>query len=239
MIYYYKVGGIMKVIGIVGRVYYNRDNQEIIQLNDTLRRVLSGYKDVVPIMLLPTNESSYLDIKMEEDKLDNIDKRKLDYLLGMCDGFIVPGGTYWYNFDEYVIKYAIENKKPLLAICAGFQCLCSMFASNRDKFDMTKRFNDYKHYGKADSYIHDVLIKEDTLLNKILKEDRIMINSIHHDYVDFSMREMIVSAISGDNVIEAVEYPAHPFLIGVQWHPEYLMDDNSRKIFDYFIKKLQ
>lgn len=44
----------MKIIGIVGRVYYNKDNQEIIQINDYLRRILSLYDDVIYILILPT-----------------------------------------------------------------------------------------------------------------------------------------------------------------------------------------
>lgn len=232
----------MKLIGIVGRVYYNRDNQEIIQLNDALRRVLVNYNDVVSVLLLPTNDINYFEVGMGNDRINKEDKKKLDYTLSKCDAFIVPGGTYCYKFDEYVIKYAIANKKPLLAICAGFQCLCSMFALDRDKFDMTNRFLDNKHYGEPDKYVHEISIMKDTYLMKMLNRDKIMINSIHHDYIDFPMKELKVSAVSDDNVIEAVEYPEHPFLVGVQWHPEYLVDDNSKIIFDTFIdniKKLQ
>lgn len=230
----------MKLIGIVGRVYYNRDSQEIIQLNDYIRRVLSSYDDVVSTVLLPTNNISYLDINMGEDKLSSNDMKKLDYILSMCDGFIVPGGTYWYLFDEYVIKHAIDNKKPLLAICAGFQGLCSMFAKDRDKFDMTKKFlEDNNHYGEANEYVHDSLIIENTLLSRVLNKDSIMVNSLHHDYVDFPMIELNVSSISKDNVVEAVELAEHPFLLGVEWHPEYLDDDNSKKIFDSFVDSIK
>jgi len=225
----------MKLIGIVGRTYYNKDNQEIIQLNDYLRRVLAEYEDVVPILLLPTSSDNYLKIKTGNDKIGEIDKKKLDYLLDKCDGFIVPGGTYWHNFDEYVIKYAIDNKKPMLAICLGFQCLCSMFAINRDKFDMTKKLNNNKHYGKPNKYIHDIKVINNTLLSSILKKENVKINSIHHDYIDFPIKELKISAISSDNIIEAVELPNNPFIIGLQWHPEYLMDNNSKKIFDAFI----
>lgn len=229
----------MRIIGIVGRVYYNRDNQEIIQLNDCLRKVLAEYDDVVPIMLLPTNVDGYLDKEMGNDKIDETDKEKLDYLLSKCDGFVVPGGTYWYKFDEYVISYAIKSNKPLLAICAGFQCLCSMFALERDKFDMTKRFSNDNHYGNPTKYIHDISVMKDTLLDRILNEDKIMINSVHHDYVDFEMDKLKISAVSSDNVIEAVEVENHPFLLGVQWHPEYLLDDNSKKILDSFIENVK
>lgn len=229
----------MKIIGIVGRMYYNKDKQEIVQLNDCLRRVLSRYDEVVTILLLPTNEESYINIGMGSDKIEKLDKEKLDYVLNKCDGFIVPGGTYWYCFDEYVIDYAIRNNKPILGICAGFQAMCSMFAKNRDKFDMTKRFINDKHYGEVTEYIHDIEIIENTLLSRIVNKDIIMINSLHHDYVDFPMKDLVVSAVSDDNVIEAVELPNHPFLLGVEWHPEYLEDDNSKRIFDSFIDSVK
>ena len=41
-----------------------------------------------------------------------------------------------------------------------------------------------------------------------------------------------------ENVIEEVEDIDKKFFIGVQWHPENLNDDNSDKLFNYFIKNL-
>ena len=113
----------MKIIGIVGRAYYNKDNQKIIQLNEALRMALAPYEEVIPILLLPTNNKEYVDITMGTDLLTDTDKKKLEYILEQCDGFIIPGGTYWYQFDEYIIEHAIKKDKPLLAICAGFQAL--------------------------------------------------------------------------------------------------------------------
>ena len=107
----------MKIIGIVGRAYYNKDNQEIIQTHEEIRKTLTQYDDVVCITLLPTENKDYVKIVPGEDIVD----KKIDYILDKCDGFILPGGTYYYNFDEYVINYAIKNDKPLLSICLGFQ----------------------------------------------------------------------------------------------------------------------
>ena len=46
-------------------------------------------------------------------------------------------------------------------------------------------------------------------------------------------------AYSEDKVLEAIEDSSKKFFIGVQWHPESLMEDeNSKKLFDYFIKML-
>lgn len=209
----------MKIIGIVGRIYFNLDNQDTIQLNAKLFNVLKNYSDITSIVLL--------------DNKDN------NHILGLCDGFIVPGGTSWSNFDEYVIEYAVNSGKPLLAICAGFQAVCSMYSLNRDKLDMTKHFNDDKHYKTNGDYAHKNRIVSGTLLSKILKTNEILVNSLHHSYIDTKLCNLKISAYSSDNIIEAVELDSHPFFIGIQWHPEYLVDDNSRKIFDYFIRKVK
>ena len=90
----------MHLIGIVGKAYNNIDNDDIFQTRDELRRYLSLKDDVICITLLPTNKERMLDIEEGKDEVDT----KIDYILDKCDGFVVPGGTYSYHFDEYVIK---------------------------------------------------------------------------------------------------------------------------------------
>lgn len=228
----------MKLIGIVGRAYYNKDNQKIIQVNEDIRKVFSKYDDVVTTLILPTNDSYYVDVKMGEDKITDRDKRKLDYLLEKCDGFIVPGGTYWYNLDEYVIKYAIDNNKPLLAICLGFQALCSMYARNRYKFDMTDKLGSDNHYGDCYSYIHYVNILDNTKLKDILGKKRISVDSVHHDYINTEFNYLVPNAMSSDGILEGVEVVDRDFIMGVEWHPEYIVDDNSCLLFDSFVNSI-
>lgn len=222
----------MKLIGIVGRVYKNKDDQDIIQTNEVLRRFLMQYDDIVCITLLPTEVLDYSSIIPGNDKIND---NKLDYILDKCDGFIVPGGTNYFNFDEYIIDYAIKNNKPLIAICLGFQAMCSMHAKNRNNFEMNTTANLENHIGNSKEYKHSVVINDNTLLKSIINKPEIMVNSIHHDIVDFEMNNLIINAISNDNIIEGVEYPNKKFIIGLQWHPEYLNDENSKKIFNKFI----
>ena len=219
----------MKIVGIVGRAYYNKDNQKIFQIHETTRRVLSKYEDVTCIAILPNGDYDYVDII---DGKDSVDSNKLDYVLKMCDGFIVPGGTYSYKLDEYVINYAINNNKPLIGICLGFQIMCSMYAADRNKFDMTKKGVDNFHFGNSREYKHSVDICDNTRLKNILKSDSIMVNSVHHDIVNFDLNDLIINARSSDGVIEGVEYPNKNFIIGLQWHPEYIDDINTKRIFD-------
>lgn len=104
---------------------------------------------------------------------------------------------------------------------------------------MTKELKNNSHYGLSNKYLHSNKIYPNSLLFKILNKKEILVNSLHHSYIDLKLSKLIVSAISDDNIIEAVELPNHPFLIGLQWHPEYLMDTNSKKIFDYFINTIK
>ncbi len=229
----------MKIVGIVGRAYYNRDNQKIIQINEDIRRALSCYNDVVCIAILPTNNIYYVDNEMGTDDIEVVDKNKLDCVLDMCDGFIIPGGSSWYNFDEYVIRYAIKKDKPVLAICAGFQAICSMFAVDRNKFDMTKKIGNDSHHGGANEYLHRNRIVSNTKLSNIIGSDIIRVNSVHSDYIDFKMSDLVISSYSEDGIIESVELPNNNYIIGIQWHPEYLMDRDSVKIFDSFIDSMK
>lgn len=225
----------MHIIGIVGRVYQNKDGQDIIQTHDAVRKMLASREDVVCITLLPTENMNYLE---NTEGTDIVNKAKLTYVLDKCDGFIVPGGTYFYRFDEYVINYAIRNDKPLLAICLGFQAMCSLYAKSRPRFDMTNKLHNDNHYADPTNYAHNVILKKNTLLKEIIDKDEIPVNSVHHDIVNFAMDQLKVNAISKDGIVEGVEYPGKKFILGLQWHPEYIRDENTKRIVDRFIEEL-
>ena len=229
----------MKLVGIVGRAYYNLDKQEIFQVHEPTRRFLNSYDDVSYVSILPFEDFDYIKLSPGEDNISESSKKKLDYILEKCDGFIIPGGTNTYNFDEYVMKYAIDNDKPMICICAGFQALCSMHAKNRDRFDMNEELvDDSNHYVSKFEYVHDINIIKDTLLHDIINEDRIKVNSIHHQYVPFELNELIPCAYSDDGVLEAVYLKNKKCVLGVEWHPEGTLDLYTKKITDYFVSML-
>lgn len=225
----------MYLIGIVGRVSRNVDNQDIIQITDSLRRAFMRMENVVCVSLLPTESNNIASIEPGYDTVNN----KIDFLLDKCDAFVVPGGTDYYKFDEYVINYAIKNDKPLLAICLGFQLLCTMFAKKRDSWEIVRKLNNESHCGKPNSYQHKNSIIKNTKLFDIIGTEIIEVNSTHHYVVDFPMNDLIINSNSEDGIIEGVELPGKSFVLGIQWHPEYLMDENSLKIFNSFINAIK
>jgi putative glutamine amidotransferase len=46
------------------------------------------------------------------------------------------------------------------------------------------------------------------------------VNSRHHQAVKGLGRDLTVTAVAPDGIIEAIERPASSFCVGVQWHPE-------------------
>ena len=225
----------MYLIGIVGRVNQNKEGQDIIQVTDAVRRMLVEKSNVICITILPTDCNNMAKIKPGEDIVD----KKLNFILDKCDAFVLPGGTDFYNFDEYVINYAIKKDKPLLAICLGFQTLCSMFAEKRTEHEMVTLIPNDSHCGKPESYQHDVTINEDSYLYGILEKKIISVDSTHHYAVNFAIKTLNINAISTDGIVEGVEYPNKKFIVGIQWHPEYLMDKNSKKLINCFVNKIK
>jgi putative glutamine amidotransferase len=61
------------------------------------------------------------------------------------------------------------------------------------------------------------------------------VNSSHHQAVREPGPHAIVDATAPDGVIEGIEDPSRRFCLGVQWHPEFLIDPGDACIFSAFI----
>ena len=85
---------------------------------------------------------------------------------------------------------------------------------------------------------HNVQVEKSSLLEKTLGKNNLAVNSLHHQAVKAIAPSLRAVAWAEDEVIEALELPNHPFGLGVQWHPEELVNSQSEslKLFDAFIK---
>ncbi len=75
-------------------------------------------------------------------------------------------------------------------------------------------------------------------LARILGATELSVHSVHHQAVGRLGKGLRAVAWSPDGVIEAVESDLHPFLIGVQWHPELgaLDDERQRRLFEALVR---
>ena len=183
-------------------------------------------------MLAPTNNLSYS--TNEKILLNEHDKIYLNQVIKLCSGIIFPGTSRLYDYDKYIYEYAYKNEIPVFGICGGMQLMG--ICVNNSKENLSKIETSINHNIKGNSYAHSISINSESKLFKILKQDCINVNS-HHVMGLKKIDDFLISSKSPDGIIESIEHVTKP-IIGVQWHPEsdYASDDNSKKIFKYFIK---
>lgn len=199
----------IKKVGITTRSFINDINIKQDKFPHSLMDIITKF-DCIPIIIPDVND--------------------ITYYLNLCDGFIIPGAVTWTNTDILVMQYVLKENKPLLGICAGMQLI-----ANIDTFiDNTIKVN--KHYKPRIMYVHEIKLN-DGILKNIFNKDNIMVNSRHHYRVE--LKDFFkVDATSQDNVIEAISIPSYKFIVGVQWHPEDMVDEMQDKLFAYFFSIL-
>ena len=149
----------------------------------------------------------------------------IDLYLDICDGFILQGGDDIMKEDLDMINKLYKLDIPLLGICLGMQEMG--YAFDGEIIDVDNHI---------DNKLHDIVINNDSILYKIFNCERTIVNSRHKSAIKNS--SLFVSAKSGDGVTEAIEDKNKKFFVGVQWHPENMINSDilSRRLFDYFIE---
>lgn len=174
-----------------------------------------------------------------------ISEENFDYYLKLIDGLLLTGGgdispsfygeepikevnslsTYKDGCEKGLFKRAYERKMPILGICRGSQFINVALGGNLYQDINAQVPGSYGHSPKSyahDELYHSVEILKQTRLHEIMGEDTMLVNSFHHQAVKAIGKNLVVAAVSKDNIIEAVESTEDRFLIGVQWHPECL-----------------
>jgi len=224
------------IIGIVGRSFYEEDKC-FIKLNDDYRLAIVN-SGGIPFVIIPTDNQCYATTcRIDVNRMLEDDKKGLYEILSKCDGFLLSGGSNWFEFDEIICKYALENNIPILGICLGMQLLGNVdnFDGVHDSDRTVKNKTSINHCQQDIPYVHECNIYKG-LLHKILGVDRVKVNS-RHNYHIIKKDYFNIDAYSEDGLIEAIHIPNHKFALGIQWHPENMIkyDDNMQKIFDAFI----
>lgn len=148
-------------------------------------------------------------------------------------------------FEMICIHQMLDHRKPILGVCRGSQIL--NIAVGGDMYqDMYTQIDRelLQHIQQAPKGhgSHFVHVKEGSLLETLTGMKKLLVNSRHHQANRALSVEFEVSGKANDGVIEAIESKEHPFVLGLQWHPENMLaagDKASLKIFQGFIKACQ
>ncbi|ADU51929.1 peptidase C26 [Thermaerobacter marianensis DSM 12885] len=128
-------------------------------------------------------------------------------------------------FELALARIAIERRIPLLGICRGAQVMNVALGGDLVQH-VPEVYGDAvphtPHDPSGPRAVHPVSVAPGSRLHQIFQSERVMVRSRHHQAVGRPAPGLNVVAHAEDGVIEAVEWsdPAHPFAIGVQWHPE-------------------
>ena len=145
---------------------------------------------------------------------------------------------------QRVTRQAIDTGLPLLAICRGLQVLNVAFDGTLHQH-VPDVFGDaiaHSQPGARSDRTHEVSVEPGTLLASLVGSDRLRVNSFHHQAIKDLGDRLKPVAWADDKVVEAVELPgARGFVLGVQWHPEELVehDPAALRLFETLIAAAQ
>lgn len=195
------------------------------------------------------------------------DEATLREIYGRLAGLFLPGGvdidpaTYGEpagpacgrtdparDWTELLLaRWALADHKPLLAVCRGVQLLNvavggTLYQDIGTQIPAAIKHDNFPSGGyRRDDLSHDVHLAAGSRLARLLETETLSVNSMHHQGIARLAPGLVAVATAQDGLIEGVEASNGTFVLGVQWHPEDLVDvdPRMRRLFDAFIAAAQ
>lgn len=231
----------MKVIGISSSNQKAQDFTLTRVSGDNLARVREkgGLPIIIPSLRDPVLAKTYI------DKIDGL------ILTGGADVAPFkygknPNTSTDYDFERDAFELALfeeamKREMPIMAICRGLQ-LVNVALGGTLILDLKKAgYEDIIHVREdmdesqwKDAF-HTIRVNKDSRLYKVLDQDELIVNSIHHQAIDELGSGLVRAAESDDGIIEIVEMEGYENFIGFQFHPERM---ESTSLADYYYSEL-
>lgn len=185
--------------------------------------------------------------------------------LGLLDGLLLSGGVdvapSYFGEEPHpqlgtvdddrdttelpLIRDALAQDMPVFAICRGIQSLNVALGGTLIQ-DIPSQTPSAIHHQQSDIGIprsqtsHSVRVVPGSRLHSIIGVEEMQTNSFHHQSLKQVAEGLVVTAAAPDGIIEAIESPAHRYVVAVQFHPEETApnDLHSRQLFEAFITVL-
>jgi len=182
------------------------------------------------------------------------DRTALTEYLNRLDGFLFTGGedipprAYGqekhprtqechprrFANDRLLAELVLQREIPVLAICMGMQLVNVVYGGSLLQEIQT----DIQHtpIDEGNDRYHSIVIEEENLLHHIVGATEIEVNSAHHQAVAKLAPGLRVLARAPDGIVEAVQMTDREFFLGVQWHPERILDRPEQlRLFEAFV----
>ena len=132
------------------------------------------------------------------------------------------------EIETRLIRHALKRRIPILGICRGSQlvnvaCGGTLYVDVQKETKSLLKHIDYDNY---DGYRHPVTILPGSPLATWYRQETVAVNSYHHQGIRKLARRFRPMAHAEDGLVEAYYDPAARFLVGLQFHPERMLDEH-------------
>lgn len=124
------------------------------------------------------------------------------------------------ELEKHMIQYALRNNLPILGICRGAQLLNIVLGGSL--YQQIREFYGETPFVRSLLPRKRVQFEENSRLSGIFHSYTSVVNALHNQAIKDTGRQVRVTAKDMAGVVQAIEYEDADFVIGVQWHPEYL-----------------
>ncbi len=173
------------------------------------------------------------------------------------DGLVLSGGTHVHPerygqqpqvtarydlerdaTDHWLLEQAGRMGMPVLGICRGAQFI-NVFHGGSLCQNVTPLRIHTRHRPLL-LPMQTIRLVSTSRLGRLMKKQVIGANRIHSQAIKRLGRNLSVVAVDNDYFVQAIESTGDPWLMGVQWHPEYLLyQSGHRRIFSQFLGAAQ
>jgi len=232
------------LIGVSARIHHPTDN--LVKLGGVYTKTLHYLEQSVAHWVMSKNVLVMMIPAIESEGMIQRSEMRLYHYAEALDGLVLQGGAdiappsygetprdpAWAG-DRVRDRYEIElfeafvgKGKPVLGICRGCQLINVAFGGTlyQDIATQVPAAQVHRDITKYEQQFHTLKFVPNAGLAKLYpNRTQATINTIHHQAVNKLGRGMIVEAVSEpDGIVEAIRWRGPSYVLGVQWHPEFM-----------------
>ncbi|RAJ15629.1 CTP synthase [Arenibacter echinorum] len=235
-------------VGLIGKY---------VELQDSYKSILESF--------IHAGSVNHVKVRVKSIHSEHLSAKNIEKKMQGLDGILVAPGFGERGIEGKIkaVQFARENKIPFLGICLGMQM--AVIEYSRNVLGLKKANSTEMDENTPDPVI-SIMEEQKNIVNKggtmrlgawdCHLEKGSLVQKIYHGASEISERHrhryefnnqykkeleeagLVASGVNKETgLVEIVEVPAHPWFVGVQYHPEYKSTvDNPHPLFVGFIK---